>query len=56
MKYCNSLKNDERRVQMQNLKDRFEHCDPRFFTYLEKVLERLPPDVKNNILDAITKI
>jgi hypothetical protein len=36
---------------MQHLKDRFERCDPRFFTYLEKVLERLPPDVKKEILD-----
>jgi hypothetical protein len=56
MKYYNSLKSNERRVQMQNLKDRFECCDPRSFTYLEKVLERLPPDVKKDILDAITKI
>ena len=36
---------------MQNLKDRFEHCDPRFFSYIGKVLERLPPDVKKEILD-----
>lgn len=36
---------------MQHLKDRFERCDPRFFTYLEKVLERLPPDAKKEILD-----
>ena len=36
---------------MQHLKDRFERCDPRFFTYVEKVLERLPPDAKKEILD-----
>ncbi len=36
---------------MQNLKDRFKRCDPRFFSYLKKVLERLPPDVKKDILD-----
>jgi len=36
---------------MHNLQDRFERCDPRFFSYLGKVLERLPPDVKKDILD-----
>ena len=36
---------------MQNINDRFKHCDPRFFSYIGKVLERLPPDVKKEILD-----
>ena len=36
---------------MHNLQDKFERCDPRFFSYLGKVLERLPPDVKKDILD-----
>lgn len=36
---------------MRKLQDRFERCDPRFFSYLGKVLERLPPDVKKDILD-----
>lgn len=30
---------------------RFKHCDPRFYPYLESVLERLPVEVKKGILD-----
>jgi hypothetical protein len=30
---------------------RFEHCDHRFFPYLEKVLERLPSEVRERFLD-----
>jgi hypothetical protein len=30
---------------------RFKHCDPRFFPYLEKVLDRLPEKVREDILN-----
>jgi len=30
---------------------RFKHCDSRFYPYLEKVLERLPGEVKENLLN-----
>jgi hypothetical protein len=31
---------------------RFKHCDPRFFPYLEKVLDRLPEKVREDILNS----
>jgi hypothetical protein len=31
---------------------RFKHCDPRFFPYLEKVLDRLPDKVREDILNS----
>lgn len=36
---------------MQNLKARFKRCDPRFFIYLEEVFDRLPTEVKKDIID-----
>jgi hypothetical protein len=31
---------------------RFKHCDPRFLPYLEKVLDRLPESIRDNILNS----
>jgi hypothetical protein len=31
---------------------RFKHCDPRFLPYLEKVLDRLPESIRENILNS----
>lgn len=30
--------------------ERYKHCDPRFYPYLDKVLERLPGEVKEELL------
>ena len=31
---------------------RFKHCDLRFFPYLEKVLDRLPGRIREDILNS----
>jgi hypothetical protein len=31
---------------------RFKHCDPRFFPYLERVLDRLPEKIREHILNS----
>jgi hypothetical protein len=36
---------------MKNVPERFPHCDPRFYPYLEKVLIRLPQAVRDDIVD-----
>jgi len=33
---------------------RFKHCDPRFFPYLGKVLDRLPERIREDILNSTT--
>jgi len=37
---------------MVKMKSRFQHCDQRFFPYLEKVLSRLPGDITSELLDS----
>ncbi len=36
---------------MVKMQSRFQHCDQRFFPYLEKVLSRLPGDITSELLD-----
>jgi hypothetical protein len=36
---------------MENIMQRFEHCDPRFYPHIEKVVARLPHEVKDKLLD-----
>jgi hypothetical protein len=37
---------------MENLGEKFNLCDPRFIPYLEKVFSRLPPVLKEEILET----
>ncbi|UCF93905.1 MAG: hypothetical protein JSW39_07010 [Desulfobacterales bacterium] len=37
---------------MEELQQRFKDCDPRFWPYLEKVFNRLPPDLKADIFET----
>ena len=37
---------------MVKMQSRFQHCDRRFFPYLEKVLSRLPGDITSELLDS----
>jgi len=37
---------------MDKKMNRFKHCDPRFFPYLEKVLDRLPERIRDIILNS----
>lgn len=36
---------------MEKLRERFQHCDERFYPHLERVLGRLPEDIRAGILD-----
>ena len=37
---------------MEKMQARFQHCDQRFFPYLEKVFSRLPGEITSELLDS----
>jgi hypothetical protein len=37
---------------MEKMQARFQHCDQRFFPYLEKVLSRLPGEITSELLES----
>jgi hypothetical protein len=37
---------------MEKMQARFQHCDQRFFPYIEKVLSRLPGDITSELLES----
>jgi hypothetical protein len=37
---------------MENMQARFQHCDQRFFPYLEKVFSRLPGEITSELLES----
>jgi hypothetical protein len=43
---------NERRPTMVKMQSRFQHCDQRFFPYLEKVLSRLPGEITSELLES----
>jgi hypothetical protein len=43
---------NERRLTMVKMQSRFQHCDQRFFPYLEKVLSRLPGEIASELLES----